>query len=233
MHAAVRPVRAGLILGVIGLLFGIAWAIYIAAFHEQIHRDLSSRAGVTLASGPGIFGVGLAEAHTDARDGVRAEAAREPAHQDAAEEPHGHGDDAAEEPHGHGDDAAEEPHGHMDDAAEEPHGHGDDAAEEAHERLARGHLHAMGLGLVTLVVSLVLAFISAPLMAKTIASACLGVGGLFYPLSWIIMGYRTVAIGAEAAEKSVLPIVGPSVLLVGIGLLMCIYYLMKGVLSGE
>ena len=104
---------------------------------------------------------------------------------------------------------------------------------QAHERLTRGHIHAMGLGLVSIVVSLILAFVSARLMVKTFASACAGVGGFFYPFAWIIMGYRTASIGAEAAAKSVLPIVVFSVTLVAAGILICMFYIVRTIVKGD
>jgi len=46
--------------------------------------------------------------------------------------------------------------------------------EISHRRLTRGHIHAMGLGIVTIIVSLILAFTSATYRIKTIASTLQG-----------------------------------------------------------
>ncbi|OGQ59368.1 MAG: hypothetical protein A3J24_05230 [Deltaproteobacteria bacterium RIFCSPLOWO2_02_FULL_53_8] len=111
--------------------------------------------------------------------------------------------------------------------------HEDEAIAQAHKRLTRGHIHAMGLGLIAIAVSLILAFLNAPNGIKAAAAACVGVGGLFYPMSWIIMGVRTVNLGLETAERSVLPIVALSVALVLIGIILTLAYLIKGLLKAE
>ncbi|MBI5970899.1 MAG: hypothetical protein HY884_07065 [Deltaproteobacteria bacterium] len=106
--------------------------------------------------------------------------------------------------------------------------HGDGLIDEAHKRLTRGHIHAMGLGILSITLSVTLSFLNVPARMKTVASACMGVGGLFYPFAWIIMGYRTTALGAEGAAKSVLPIVAFSVFLVFAAILLTLVYLIKG-----
>jgi hypothetical protein len=57
-----------------------------------------------------------------------------------------------------------------------------------------------------------------PRWLKTLGSVSVGAGGLLYPFSWIIMGFKLPALGMEAAESSIMPIVGISVLLVLTGL---------------
>jgi len=106
--------------------------------------------------------------------------------------------------------------------------HGGDLTKEAHERLTRGHIHAMGLGILSITLSVALSFLNMPARMKTLSSACIGVGGLFYPFAWIIMGFRTTALGAEAAAQSVLPIVVLSVFLVIAAILLTLVYLIKG-----
>lgn len=107
-------------------------------------------------------------------------------------------------------------------------GRGNALMEEAHERLTRGHVHAMGLGILSITLSVALSFLNVPARMKTLSSACMGVGGLFYPFAWIIMGFRTTALGAEAAAESVLPIVAFSVFLVFAAILLTLVYLIKG-----
>lgn len=116
--------------------------------------------------------------------------------------------------------------GHMGGA-----GHGNGLVEEAHERLTRGHVHAMGLGILSITLSVALSFLNVPARMKTLSSACMGVGGLFYPFAWVIMGYRTTALGAEAAAQSVLPIVAFSVFLVFAAILLTLVYLIKGLVK--
>lgn len=111
--------------------------------------------------------------------------------------------------------------------------HGTPLAAQAHERLTRGHIHAMGLGLVTIAVSLILAFVAAGAGFKTLGSVSAGVGGFLYPFAWIIMGYRTVTLGAEAAAESVLPITALSVALVASGLLITMFFVIRAVFKGE
>lgn len=111
---------------------------------------------------------------------------------------------------------------------ERPAVHDDPVMEEAHRMLAKGHVHAMGLGLLTLCVSLVLSLVCMPRWLKTLGSVSTGVGGLLYPFSWIIMGFKLPALGMEAAESSIMPIVGISVLLVSGGL----FITLAGVVAG-
>ncbi|MBI5467858.1 MAG: hypothetical protein HY891_01890, partial [Deltaproteobacteria bacterium] len=99
----------------------------------------------------------------------------------------------------------------------------------AHTRLVRGHLHAMGLGLATVLISLVLAFSSASARVKTIASVLTGLGGIIYPFAWIVMGYMTPALGPEAAEASAVFIAGPGVGLVLLGVFTSIGYTLRDV----
>ncbi|MBI5598189.1 MAG: hypothetical protein HY890_00450 [Deltaproteobacteria bacterium] len=108
-------------------------------------------------------------------------------------------------------------------------GHEDPVMEEAHERLTRGHLHAMGLGLVAIAVSLVLAFLNSSRVIRTLASLATGVGAFIYPFSWIIMGFRTPSMGAEGAEESVMFIVGPAVILVLAGIVTTTICLLRGI----
>ena len=93
-------------------------------------------------------------------------------------------------------------------------GHDGPVMEAAHERLVRGHLHAMGLGTIAVVISLLLAFLGGPAWLKIVASAALGIGGLVYPFSWIVMGFRTPSLGISGASESVFPIVAASAPLV-------------------
>lgn len=101
--------------------------------------------------------------------------------------------------------------------------------ELSHTRLRRGHVHAMGLGALTIVISFVIAFTSAPDKIKTITSVAAGLGGIIYPFAWIVMGYRTPALGIEGAEASVTTIAGPGVLLVLIGISAAVIFLLKDI----
>lgn len=237
MKRELKTIGVGLLLGLLGLVFGIFWAIYLTANHERIHETLALSAAAALEEKFVTGGAGGHEWHSAG--------AHDPADSNPAHEGHdGHGADAASAGHaghaGHGADEAsqeEKPDGSIDEVKRElaairselsakaasagMHGaHASPEMAEAHKRLARGHLHAMGLGVLTIAVSLMLAFIPGPGRLKTIAAACVGTGGVFYPLAWIVMGYRTTALGAAAAEASVLPMAAFSMLLAAAGLLV-------------
>lgn len=202
---SLRPVILGLLLGLISLIFGIFWAAYLTVNHDKIHKTLSESAGAALHE---KFVISPSEGHQHHVGSEKASA--------------GHG--SKEHP--------KDGHGVKDEEVETPPPsheamHEDSVMEAAHERLARGHLHAMGLGMLSILVSFVFAFSTAPANVKTFASACLGTGGIFYPLSWIIMGFRTPALGVEAAQESVVPIVALSMLLVLVGLLLCFFYFIR------
>ncbi|MBI5235703.1 MAG: hypothetical protein HY886_05590 [Deltaproteobacteria bacterium] len=203
MQPMLRPVKIGLFFGLLCLLFGIFWAAYLTVNHEGIHRDLADRERARLEE-------------TFLLSSPKAKPAPQP-HEHGA---HPHDKTEAQTVKAeaiHGD------HG----------GHDNPLIAEAHERLTRGHIHAMGLGLVSIAVSLILVFVSARLMIKTFASACVGVGGFFYPFAWIIMGYRTASIGSEAAAKSVVPIVAFSVSLVAIGILISMFYIVMAIVKAD
>lgn len=211
MEKELRHVGIGLLLGVMAIVFGVFWAVYMTVKADAIHSRLSLAASAGLEE-KFVISQGH-EGHSMPDAGAHASHA-------------GHGD-AAVAPDGADDHAAHSHSGHMQhDGSAQPEGvkgqgHGwDGDMAAAHERLAKGHIHAMGLGVLTVCLSLMLAWIRAPHRIKTLAAASIGTGSLFYPLAWIIMGYRTTALGAAAAQASVLPMVGLSVLLMALGLLM-------------
>ena len=106
-------------------------------------------------------------------------------------------------------------------------GHDSPIMELAHTRLKRGHLHAMGLGLLAIAISFIFAFTTAPDRIKTAASILTGLGGLIYPFAWIVMGYRTPGLGPNAAEASVTIIAGPGIALVLLGIFTAGLFLLK------
>ena len=42
MIGAIRPVRPGILIGLIGILFGIGWAFWLVLGHERIHTSLEA-----------------------------------------------------------------------------------------------------------------------------------------------------------------------------------------------
>ena len=222
---SLRPVILGLLLGLISLVFGIFWAAYITVNHQRIHRTLSESASAALHEKFVVSPVSPAEGHQHHASPEKASAGAE-----RGKSGRDTRDEHARNEHGQNENR-KSGRGIKDEGTEAPHSHEamheDSLMEAAHERLARGHLHAMGLGMLSVLVSFIFAFSTAPANVKTFASACLGTGGIFYPLSWIIMGFRTPALGMEAAQESVVPIVALSMLLVLAGLLLCFFYFIR------
>lgn len=89
--------------------------------------------------------------------------------------------------------------------------HSGDLATDAMQRLLRGHIHFMGLGVLTASLLLVTAFTSLRPCWKRALGWSFGIGTLAYPPAWILMGFRTVTLGAEAAEASVMWLFAPAV----------------------
>lgn len=231
-----RHSGVGLLLGLVGVLFGIVWAVYLTANHDSIHRRLEQAERASIEE-KFVINSGAGEGHA------------------------GHvapGDHAAHSGHASPEMASEGDHsahaGHETASADsqvelvrkelaaikediakratQSDHHGSPDMAKAHERLAKGHVHAMGLGVMSIVVSMLLAWLPASARAKTFAAACVGTGGIFYPLAWILMGMRTTAMGAAGAEASVLPMVGLSVVLVALGLFLTLVYALKWLLKG-
>lgn len=233
-----RHVGVGLMLGLLGLGFGIFWAIYITVNYEAIHGRLL-RAETSSIEEKFVLNSAGGAGHAGHDSGAPVDHSVHAPVQ-AAQDHSGH---AGHEP------AAAVPavDGQLEqiklmraeldqikqDMAKRASTEGrHDSPEmaEAHERLAKAHVHAMGLGILSIAVSMLLAFVPAFPRAKTFAAACVGTGGLFYPLSWILMGMRTTALGSAGAEASVLPMAGLSVILVGIGLVLALAYVLRWLL---
>lgn len=227
----IKPVRYGIIIGLLGLLLGIGWAFWLVLGHERIHRSLEKSLveRKEVHSLIDILEPDHAQANTNAK-GVYNE--------------HSHGQFSNnEDTHQHEEKEKKDEHmdmvsegQHMMQAGEDKHQHGEglhdsSIMELAHKRLVRGHLHLMGLGLVSVVVSLILGFTSAPPLFKTVASVFTGIGGIVYPAAWIVMGYMTPRLGATGAEAYVIVIAGPGVLLVSFGLISAIIFLLKDIFS--
>src|SRR3990170_890962 len=204
MMDAIRPVRPGILIGLIGILFGISWAFWLVLGHERIHSTLeASRAALEQ---PGQ------EASHHAENRIKSV---KHLHSDGEEHMQVKKEALSQE----------NPSQHAHGA-----GHDDALMELAHTRLMRGHLHAMGLGLGAIIISVVLSFTSAQSWIKTTASLFAAIGGLIYPLAWIVMGYRTPSLGPELAEASVILIAGPGVVLVLSGVLATAFFIFKDIL---
>ncbi len=194
-----KPVRYGILIGLLVFILGIGWAFFLVLGHEKIHESLQYEA----AHAASIKGDVNGGEHDMSMDGHMKK-----------------GGDGMED-HLHGAvQAREAAHAGL---------HDNLLMALSHARLVRGHVHAMGLGLVTIAVSLGLAFTSVSARIKTIASALTGVGALVYPVAWIVMGYRTPALGPEGAELSVMTIAGTGVSLVLLGVLTSAAFIIKDI----
>lgn len=115
-----------------------------------------------------------------------------------------------------------------DHASNKIHSHSGSLAQDAMQRLLRGHIHFMGLGVLASVLLLVTAFTSLKPCWKKLLGWTFGIGALAYPPAWILMGFRTVELGPQAAEASVMWLFGPAV-----GLLLASMIAVFGILAIE
>ncbi len=212
MIGLLKPVRYGMLIGFSGLIFGIGWAVWLVVGHEQIHKSLEMR----MAEGAGRHGSsqflepGDAHAHGDEEHPTEAD---DSSHHDGTLH-------AEEGGHQHG-----TPETHFEG------GHEDPVMELSHTSLRWAHVHYMGLGLLTLILSVVLVFTTASARMQGITSILTGLGGVIYPASWIVMGYRTPSLGPNAALESVGLIAGPGIGLVLLGILTTAFFLLKDTFS--
>lgn len=212
MIEIIKPVRYGILLGLLGMLFGIGWAFYLVLGHDSMHETLERSApdGGEEHSLIWLLEPASAQAH---------------AHEKPQQKETGHMHEGEEEGHDMKETGDKEAKPHLEG------GHDDPIIELSHRRLTRGHIHSMGLGLATIIISLVLAFTSAPDKVKTTVSILTGIGGIIYPIAWIIMGYRTPALGPDGADLSVRFIAGPGIALVALGIFAAIVYLLRDIFS--
>ncbi len=178
----------GLLLSVLALILGLCWAGYLAVNHEQLHGEFEKQEAAMRS----------AQIHHTVPDmlGMISDYAlpRAEAH---GNEPH------PSEQGAHAD--------HQD--AHQQHSHSGSLATDAMQRLMRGHIHWMGVGVLSAIMLLIVAFTSLKMCWKKLLGWTFGIGAVTYPLSWILMGFRTVILGPEGAEASVLWLFGPAVAL--------------------
>ena len=240
MIEIIKPVRYGLLIGLLGLTFGIGWAFWLVLGHERIHKSLEERAAEKKETHSLIqlLEPDSAMAHTDIKVGeglVPSKRETTRVSPTANEDSHQHAEEGKPQQKGEHMQMMGEGE-HMMQTGEDEHQHNEGMHDSpiidlSHKRLTRGHLHAMGLGLVTIAISFILAFTSAPEKIKTAASILTGLGGLIYPFAWIVMGYRTPNLGPAGAEASVTVIAGPGVALVALGIFTAGVFLLKDTFS--
>ncbi|MDX8380898.1 MAG: hypothetical protein R8M14_02160 [Ghiorsea sp.] len=191
-----NTVRYGLILGVFSLILGSSWAVYMATHHEQLHGGFEAQAAKQQQ----------AHAKADMETMMQDMGMGDMLMGEATSGTHSHHDSANEtEPHQH-----QESAGHAHQAGHQ-HSHSGSLATDAMQRLVRGHIHAMGLGVLVCVLLLVVALTSLKDVWKKTLGWSFGLGAVLYPPAWIIMGFRTVELGPEAAEVSIMWLFGPAV----------------------
>ncbi|MDX8396575.1 MAG: hypothetical protein R8K22_09190, partial [Mariprofundaceae bacterium] len=203
----IDPVRHGLMMAVLALLLGASWAGYMATHHETLH--------------------GAFEAQEQQAQQAHGHDSLENMSMDAMvmNTPANHGHDAGTPADHHGGhDAGKDATGH---AAGGQHSHSGSLAKDAMQRLLRGHIHFMGIGVLASVLLLIVAFTSLKPCWKRVLGWTLGLGALAYPPAWILMGFRTVELGPEAAEASVLWLFGPAVglLMASMGAVLIVLFL--------
>ncbi len=193
------PVYHGIAMGVLALILGALWAAYMATHHEQLHGGFERQEAAQKA-------MEHEEAdHHATTLGMISDAIIPPAV--------AHGDAHDADSDGHAEGSAHHHHQHS---------HTGSLAMDAMQRLLRGHIHFMGIGLLTVVMLIVVASTSLARRWKTLFGWTFGLGCLLYPPAWILMGFRTVQLGPEAAEASVMWLFGPAVLLL-IGSLIALF----------
>jgi len=227
MKQELKHAGIGLLMGLLCLLFGILWAVYLTVNHESIHRQFEAAARTALEE-KFVINQGGHEEHGGGH-GQNAQPAQDE-HSAQMHEGHQHGDAHVAST---GENELAKLKEELAARASADHEHGGPVMETAHERLTRGHLHAMGLGVLTISVSLLLAFLPASGRAKTLAAACLGTGSFFYPLAWIVMGFRTTALGEAGAQASVFPMAAFSIALVSAGLLITLAYVIRWIFGRD
>jgi len=196
MNNIIEPVRHGLIMAVIALICGALWAAYMATHHEQLHSAFEAQVAQ--------LEQGHKQVNTMNMDNMMM-------------------GDTADHKH-NSTDAGESHHTATTHLTDTQHSHSGSLPQDAMQRLLRGHIHFMGLGVLVAVLLLATAFTSLKTCWKKLLGWTFGLGALAYPPAWIIMGFRTVEMGPQAAEASIIWLFGPAIalLLASMGALLAI-----------
>lgn len=196
-HSMITPIRHGLVMGMMALIFGALWAAYIATHHQQLHGAFEAEQQAIQAASMDTMIADLSML-------------------EMAEMPAEHAHDANTQPNHHAlaDGDGHNQHADAGHGAEAQHSHTGSLANDAMQRLLRGHIHAMGLGTLVCVLLLIVALTSIKDGWKKLFGVTFGLGAVLYPPAWVIMGFRTVELGPEAAEASIMWLFGPAVALI-------------------
>ncbi|MDT8376760.1 MAG: hypothetical protein RQ867_08540 [Mariprofundaceae bacterium] len=196
-HELLSTIRHGLIMAVTALIFGALWAAYLATNHDRLHGAFEAQEEQLQQAQMQHL---MEELSADAPNAT-AEGHSMGEEQDAPGHDHGSTSPAA---HEHGHDA-------IADSTGEQHSHSGSLAQDAMQRLLRGHIHFMGLGVLVAALLMITAFTCLKPCWKKLLGWTFGLGALAYPPAWILMGYRTVELGPAAAEASVMWLFAPAV----------------------
>ncbi|MDQ6998520.1 MAG: hypothetical protein Q9M17_07385 [Mariprofundus sp.] len=215
-------------MAVLALVLGALWAAYMATHHESLHggfeaelqnvQESQQRHHDHGSSGQSSSEQGMPDMQMDM---MTMDA---PVH-----EGHEHAEALPETQHEHAHNMPDNHHDHAGTAHAKgaQHSHSGSLATDAMQRLLRGHIHFMGIGVLAAVLLLITAFTSLKSCWKKVLGWTFGIGTLAYPPAWIVMGFRTVELGPEAAEASIMWLFGPAVglLLASISALLVILLL--------
>ena len=188
LRESMQHVHHGLGMAVLALIMGTLWAAYIATHHEQLH--------------------GAFEAQEASIKTVEVQHHIQELDMAGMDMDHTHAESAS--PHAHS--ATSDSHNELSHASDaHQHGHSGSLAMDAMQRLLRGHIHFMGVGIMAIVMLTLVASTALKSCWQNVFGWTFGLGALMYPPAWILMGFRTVELGPQAAEESVLWLFGPAV----------------------
>jgi len=185
MNNLLDPIRHGLVLSTLAMIIGVCWAGYLALNHEQVHGSFERQEAALKSAQIQQTEPDMVNMMLDAAIPL-------------AEAHGGH--------HSH----SRGKSGHGEHSAAHQHSHSGSLAMDAMERLTRGHIHWMGLSVLSAVMLLIVAFTSLKTCWKKLLGWTFGIGVVAYPLAWVLMGFRTVQMGPEVAESSVMWLFGPA-----------------------
>ncbi len=188
LRDSLAHVYHGLAMALLALILGALWAAYIATHHEQLHGGFEQQEAVVKNA--------EMKHHIQELD------------MSGMTIGHAHAEGVGSHPHkAVGGGTMKEAHQHS---------HSGSLATDAMQRLLRGHIHFMGIGIMTIVMLILVSITGLKSCWKKLFGWTFGLGALLYPPAWILMGFRTVEFGPEGAEASVLWLFGPAVgLLIG------------------
>ena len=204
MNSIIEPVRHGLIMAIAALMMGAFWAAYMATHHEQLHSafEIEAEKNQQAQMKHLMHNLLTGDEKQEAPDDT-----------DTMKMNHDHPESTPADHHqkavsGH---QTGNHNSFSDNPADAQHSHSGSLAKDAMQRLLRGHIHFMGIGVLAAILLIITAFTSLKACWKKVLGWTFGLGALAYPPAWIAMGFRTVEMGPQAAEASIMWLFGPAV----------------------